>query len=329
MTLGVLLVNLGTPKAPTPKAVRRYLREFLGDKRVVALPRVLWLPLLYALVSSVRARRVAKLYQSIWLEEGSPLLVYTQRLARKLSAQGWQVAVAMRYGEPDLATGLEALRAQGAKQIFVLPLYPQYSKTTTAAVFERISQVLSTWPYLPDCYFLNDYHAEPAYIEAVAGRIDAFWREHGRPDQLLISFHGLPEKSRAQGDPYYEQCLTSACLIAEALELASANWQVVFQSRFGTAEWLKPYCAEVLQSLPKQGIRRVDVVCPGFAIDCLETLEEIAVTNRKLFLNAGGEQYRYIPALNDSDEQVAMLTELILSRLQIPQVDRKRRAKSV
>ncbi|MFN3920637.1 MAG: ferrochelatase, partial [Methylohalobius sp.] len=157
----------------------------------------------------------------------------------------------------------------------------------------------------------------------------AFWREHGRPDQLIISFHGLPEKSRAQGDPYYEQCLTSACLIAEALELASANWQVVFQSRFGAAEWLKPYCAEVLQSLPKQGIRRVDVVCPGFAIDCLETLEEIAVTNRKLFLNAGGEQYRYIPALNDSDEQVAMLTELILSRLKVAQAEKQRKARSV
>ncbi len=316
MSLGILLVNLGTPKAPTPGAVSRYLREFLGDRRVVPLPRALWLPILYAVVAPLRARRVARRYQSIWLEEGSPLLVYTQRLAQKLIAHGWQVAVGMCYGEPSLKTGLEALQAQGAKRIFVLPLYPQYSKTTSAAVFDRLSQVLSGWSYLPACYFLNDYHAEPAYIEAIAGRIDAFWRQYGRPQRLLLSFHGLPEKSRAQGDPYYDQCLVSGRLIAEALELAPSDWQVVFQSRFGPANWLKPYCVEVLKSLPREGIRTVDVACPGFAVDCLETLEEIAVANREVFIRSGGERYRYIPALNDSDGQGAMLTRLVLDTLQ-------------
>lgn len=316
MSLGILLVNLGTPQAPTPAAVRRYLREFLGDRRVVPLPRALWLPVLYAVVSTVRARRVASLYRSIWLEGGSPLLVYTQRLAQKLVAQGWQVAVGMCYGQPDLATGLKALQAQGTKRIFVLPLYPQYSKTTTAAVFDRLSRVFSGWPYPPACCFLNDYHAEPAYIEAIAGRIHAFWREYGRPQRLLLSFHGLPEKSCAQGDPYYDQCLASARLIAEALKLAPSEWQVVFQSRFGPANWLKPYCVEVLKSLPREGIRAVDVACPGFAVDCLETLEEIAIANREVFIRSGGERYRYIPALNDSDEHAAMLTSLVLDTLQ-------------
>lgn len=315
MSLGILLVNLGTPKAPTPAAVRCYLREFLADRRVVQLPRAVWLPLLYAVVSTMRARRVARSYRSIWLEKGSPLLVYTQRLAQKLIAQGWQVAVGMCYGQPDLATGLKSLQAQGVKQIFVLPLYPQYSKATTAAVFDRLNQVLSGWSYLPAYYFLNDYHAEPAYIEAIAAHIEAFWRKHGRPQRLLFSFHGLPEKSHAQGDPYYTQCLTSARLIAEVLKLAPSDWQVVFQSRFGPAEWLKPYCVEVLKSLPSEGIRQVDVVCPGFAVDCLETLEEIAVTNRQVFIQSGGERYRYIPALNDSDGHGTMLTSLVLDAL--------------
>ncbi len=317
MSLGLLLVNLGTPSDPTPAAVRRYLREFLGDRRVVPLPRALWLPVLYLVVSTVRARRVAKLYRSIWLEEGSPLLVYTQRLAQKLRAQGWKVAVGMCYGQPDLATGLKALQAQGAKRIFVLPLYPQYSQATTAAVFDQLNRVLSGWPSLPTYCLLNDYHAEPAYIQAVASRIQAFWSEHGRPQRLLLSFHGLPEKSRAQGDPYYDQCLTSACLIAEALDLNAGDWQVVFQSRFGPANWLKPDCVEVLKSLPKEGVRAVDVVCPGFAVDCLETLEEIAIGGREVFLQSGGEQYRYIPALNDSDEQAEMLASIVLNAFKL------------
>ncbi|MCX8050008.1 MAG: ferrochelatase [Methylohalobius sp.] len=317
MALGVLLVNLGTPKAPTPKEVRRYLRQFLGDKRVVSLPRVLWWPLLYTLVSTVRARRVARLYQSIWLEEGSPLLVHTRHLAQKLCARGMRAEIGMCYGEPSLESGLFALRAQGAEKIFVLPLYPQYSMTTTAAVFDRLNRILAAEAIVPSYSFLNGYYAEPAYIEAVAGQIEGFWREHGRPQRLLFSFHGLPEKSRLKGDPYYDQCLVSACLIADALGLASSDWQVVFQSRFGPAKWLGPYCAEVLQALPQEGIRQVDVVCPGFAVDCLETLEEIAVANREIFLQSGGEQYRYIPALNDSDEQVAMVTSLVANAFRL------------
>ncbi len=318
MSLGIILVNLGTPSAPTPKALRHYLREFLGDARVVPLPRVLWLPLLYTVISVIRASKTAKAYQKIWMEKGSPLAVHTLALADKLREQGWVVEVAMRYGQPDIDFALARLKEQGCRSFFILPLYPQYSQTTTASVFDKIGEVLSRWPQQPSFYFLADYHAQAAYIDAVADSIGRFWEQYGRPQRLLISFHGLPEKSRSQGDPYYEQCLTSGRLIAEKLELSQSEWQLVFQSRFGPTKWLQPYCVEVLSNLPARGITNVDVVCPGFAVDCLETLEEIAQTNRDIFLAAGGRQYRYIPALNAQPGHVKMIEKLIRNRIHTP-----------
>lgn len=316
MKAGLLIVNLGTPEAPTAKALRRYLREFLGDRRVVPLPRILWIPLLYGVISILRAPRSAKAYQKIWMNQGSPLAVHTLQLADQLRKQGWRVEAAMRYGQPAIAKGLEKLKDQGCETLFVLPLYPQYSITTTASVFDKVVELLGRWPQQPSFYFLSDYHDDPAYIAAIADQVKQFWQENGRPQRLLFSFHGLPEKSREQGDPYYDQCLNSARLIAQALNLAESDWQVVFQSRFGPARWLQPYCVDVLQALPEQGINQVDVLCPGFAVDCLETLEEIALTNREIFLAAGGKQYRYIPALNDESRQVKMLENLIQKRVQ-------------
>ena len=316
MNTGILLVNLGTPAAPTAAAVRRYLAEFLGDPRVVPLPRPLWLPLLHGVIAPLRAPRVARSYRSIWTAEGSPLAVHCRKLARSLArALDLPVAVAMRYGDPGVAEGIDALLEQGVEAVFLLPLYPQYSQATTASVFDRFVALLGERSCQPSFCFRSDYHAEPAYVEAVAARIRDFWQTHGRPQKLLMSFHGLPEKSRRQGDPYYDQCCTSAALIARALELRASEWQLVFQSRFGPARWLGPYCVEVLRQLPAQGIREVDVVCPGFAVDCLETLEEIARTNQAVFLEAGGERYRYIPALNDSPYHVEMLRALINCRI--------------
>ncbi|BCX89847.1 protoporphyrin/coproporphyrin ferrochelatase [Methylomarinovum tepidoasis] len=315
MSRAVLLVNLGTPAAPTPRAVRRYLREFLGDRRVVPLPRALWLPLLYGVIAPLRSPQVAKAYRGIWMAEGSPLAVYSRRLAESLAREaGLPVVLAMRYGESDMETAVKELLRQGVRKLTVIPLYPQYSQTTTASVFDRLTEILARLPVQPDFCFRSDYHDHPAYIEAVAGSIRDFWKRQGRPEKLLLSFHGLPEKSRRQGDPYYDQCVTSARLIAEALGLGTDDWMLVFQSRFGPARWLEPYCVEILQRLPQQGVRSVDVVCPGFAVDCLETLEEIAGTNREIFLQAGGGRYRYIPALNDSPRHLALMRTLAEER---------------
>jgi len=313
LNTGILLVNLGTPDHPTPRAVRRYLREFLGDPRVVPLPRVLWLPLLYSVVVPLRSRRVARAYRRIWMEDGSPLGVYTGRLAQALEEEtGVPVTVGMRYGRPSLRQGVDDLLRRNVDRIVVLPLYPQYSKTTTATVFDRLSAVLARLAVIPSLVFHSEYHSEPAYIDALAASIEAYWQRQGRSQKLLMSFHGLPDKSREQGDPYYHQCVATARLMATRLGLAEQQWQLVFQSRFGPAKWLKPYCVEVLQQLPGLGVEEVDMVCPGFPADYLETLEEIAVTNREVFLQAGGKRYRYIPALNDSPIHVKMLRRMLL-----------------
>ncbi len=312
MKKGVLLVNLGSPDAPAPGAVRGYLREFLSDPRVVALPRPLWLPLLYAVIAPLRAGKVARAYRSIWTDAGSPLVVHMQRLAGALEEEsGMPVVAAMRYGRPGLEAGVEALLGRGVEQVTVLPLYPQYSVTTTATVFDRLAQIMAARQRVPSLCFRDQYHAESAYIGAVAGSIDSYWQANGRPQKLLMSFHGLPEKSRDQGDPYYDQCVRSARLIAARLGLEETAWELVFQSRFGPAEWLRPYCVEVLRRLPEAGVKAVDVVCPGFSVDCLETLEEIAHANRGIFLQAGGRRYRYIPALNAEPGHVRMLKALL------------------
>lgn len=314
----VVLVNLGTPDAPTPAAVRRYLAEFLADPRVVEIPRLAWLPILHGIILQTRPRKSAHAYASIWTEQGSPLRVFSQGvtdlLRVELSARWGEDAVvelAMRYGQPSVGARLAALRAKGYERFLILPLYPQYAASSTGTVFDAVAAELGRWRALPDVGFIRDYHAHPSYIAAIAASIEHHWREHGRNGLLLMSFHGLPERSRELGDPYYDQCQTSARLIAERLGLEEGSWQVVFQSRFGPAKWLQPYCIDTLKELPGRGIRAVDVVCPGFAVDCLETLEEIAIANKEAFLAAGGERYQLIPALNASPEHARMLADVI------------------
>lgn len=307
----VLLVNLGTPAAPTPAAVRRYLAEFLTDPRVIELPRWLWWPVLHGVILPFRSRRSAHAYGQVWTDRGSPLATHTADLADALGeAMGEHVDVAwaMRYGEPSIPSVLQRLNAEGTlRRLLVVPLYPQYSATTTASVFDAVTAELRTWRWPPELRFVNDYWRETAWLDAVAGRIDAFWREHGRGDRLLFSFHGIPRRYFMAGDPYHCQCQGSARRIAERLGLDASHWQLSFQSRVGREEWLKPYTDETVRRLAREGVRRLDVVCPGFAVDCLETLEEIAMQNRDGFMAAGGESLRYIPALNAGDDHVRAL----------------------
>lgn len=314
---GVLLVNLGTPDAPTTPAVRRYLAEFLWDPRVVEQPRLLWWLLLNGVILRLRPRRSAQAYTRIWTAEGSPLMVLTRRLcaavASKLDPTGVRplaVRVAMRYGEPSIPSVLRELQGLGLRRLLVLPLYPQYSATTTASVFDAVAAELARWRFVPELRFVQDYWADPAWLDAVAQSIRP--RRGGADDpHLLFSFHGIPRRYFAAGDPYFCQCQGSAREIAARLGLAPAQWSIAFQSRVGNEPWLQPYTDETLAAMPARGIRRVQVVCPGFAVDCLETLEEIAMENRERFLHAGGESYEYLPALNDAPAHVAQLAALV------------------
>jgi len=313
--LGILLVNLGSPNSPTTGDVRRFLREFLGDPRVVNLPRPLWWLILNLFVLPFRPRKSAHAYQTIWTDKGSPLVVFTQQLTDKLikhyASDSLLIDCAMRYGKPLLREKLNAMKNQGVTEIVILPLYPQYSSTTTASIFDVVAQEFISWRHMPTLRFVSDYHQHPVFIRAIAQSIRQHWQSSGQSQLLLMSFHGLPAVLTEMGDPYFYQCQTTARLIAEQLDLEDSQWRLVFQSRFGKAEWLKPYCVDTLQELPKQGIKQIDVICPGFAMDCLETLEEIAITNKEIFIEAGGETYNYIAALNDSDAQVELFYELI------------------
>ncbi|MGR8997964.1 MAG: ferrochelatase [Gammaproteobacteria bacterium] len=316
---GVLLANLGSPSAPTTSAVRRFLKDFLWDPRVVNLPRSLWWLVLHLIVLPFRPSRSAKAYRKIWDEKGSPLIFLTRQLtekvADKLSAKGVITDYAMRYGEPSIAKQLKRFKKEGITDLIVLPLYPQYSSTTTASVYDDVVKELNKWRHLPGIQFISDYHQDKHYIVAVADSIEQIWREQGKNEMLLMSFHGLPEQLTKWGDPYFYHCQVSAALIAEKLGLNEKQWMLVFQSRFGKSEWLKPYCVDTLQNLPSQGIKTVDVVCPGFAVDCLETLEEIAMENKSIFMESGGVNYRYIPALNDSDAHVNAVISLLEHKL--------------
>ena len=311
----VLIVNLGSPASPKTADVRQFLREFLGDPRVVNLPRPLWWLILNLFVLPFRPRKSAHAYQTIWTEQGSPLAVYTRQLTAKLAAEigsdECRVDYGMRYGQPSLAAKLREFEQQGVDEIIVLPLYPQYSSTTTASIFDVVADAIKQWWHVPGLRLISDFYRHPAYIAALADSIRAYWQQHGQSQLLVMSFHGVPAMLTGKGDPYFYHCQATAELLAQALELQADQWKLVFQSRFGKAEWLKPYCVEVLAELPKQGVSSVDLVCPGFSVDCLETLEEIAIANQEVFLEAGGEQYRYIPALNDSDAHVAVMRELI------------------
>ncbi|MDQ8038830.1 MAG: ferrochelatase [Rickettsiella sp.] len=311
----VLLINLGTPSEATPYAVRKYLAEFLSDPRVVELPAWLWKPILYTIVLPTRSKRLAKLYQSIWLDEGSPLAVYSKKLAERVQTQlgdFYKVVLAMRYGRPSIKDVLTDLLARNAiDSLIVLPLYPQYSAATTASCFDVVSNIVKKQRFIPFLTFNSSYFDQDFYIKALAEKIRGYWEREGTKDYLLFSFHGLPKYCSKLGDPYEQQCYKTVNLLASELDLSPDQYQLVFQSRFGKAEWLQPYCDVVLQELPSQGIKRVAVICPGFAVDCLETLEEISKRYRELFLKLGGESFNYIPALNASSEHSSLLVSLI------------------
>ncbi|HFT4650590.1 TPA: ferrochelatase [Klebsiella pneumoniae] len=309
---GILLANLGTPDAPTPGAVKRYLRQFLSDKRVVDTSRLLWWPLLRGVILPIRSPRVAKLYQSVWMEEGSPLMVYSRRQQQALAARlpDTPVALGMSYGSPSLASAVDDLLAQGVEHIVVLPLYPQYSCSTVAAVWDELVRILAKKRAIPGISFIRDYAEHPDYIHALAASVRASFAVHGEPDLLLLSYHGIPQRYANQGDDYPQRCRDTTRELVSALGLPPERVMMTFQSRFGREPWLTPYTDETLKMLGEKGTKHIQVLCPGFAADCLETLEEIAVQNREIFLEAGGKQYEYIPALNADAAHIEMMVNL-------------------
>lgn len=319
---GVLITNLGTPDAPTPAALRRYLGQFLRDPRVVEMSRPLWWLILHGVILRLRPRRSAASYRKVFDEQGSPLLVHTRNqaraLAEKLSERGHEklcVEFAMRYGNPSIKEALQRMFDQGVRRLLLLPLYPQYSATTTASTFDALSMDFQHRRWLPDLRMVSHYHDHPAYIEALASRIRSHWEQHPRAERLLFSYHGIPLRYLHNGDPYHCECFKTSRLLGEALGLEEREYMTVFQSRFGREEWLRPYTDETLKSLPGHGVRSVQVVCPGFPADCLETLEEIGEENRDYFLEAGGERFEYISALNDRPEHIEALAKLVEDNL--------------
>ncbi len=316
--LGVLIANLGTPEAPTPEAVRRYLAEFLSDPRVVEFPRIPWWLILHGIILRFRPKQVARSYASIWTPDGSPLLVTSRAqetaLQRELERRlrlPVKVALGMRYGQPSIESAMTELRKAGCHRLLVLPLYPQYSSTTTASVFDEVMRVLSTWRWIPETRLIQHYHDHPDYIEALTDSVRHFWTKEGRPDRLLFSFHGIPKRYQRNGDPYFCECHKTARLVAERLQLEPERWQVAFQSRFGREEWLRPYVDETLAEWGRQGVASVHVIAPGFSADCLETLEELNIQNRELFLKSGGQRFAYIPALNAHPAHIEALASLV------------------
>ncbi|HEB58824.1 MAG TPA: ferrochelatase [Gammaproteobacteria bacterium] len=315
---GILITNLGTPDSPTAPALRRYLTEFLSDRRVVEMPRWLWWPILHGVILRLRPARAARAYRRVWTDDGSPLLSISRRqeaaLQQLLARHGEQpvkVVLGMRYGNPSIAAALEELRQANVTRLLVLPLYPQYSGTTTGSTFDAVTEELRHWRRVPVLRLLADYHDFDPWLEALANSIRRHWSEHGESERLMFSFHGLPQRYHRHGDPYAEQCQVSAQRVAEKLGLSAERWALCFQSRFGREEWLKPYTDATLRQWASEGVRRVDLICPGFAADCLETLEEINMENREVFLAHGGEQFHYIPALNAHPSHMEALAALV------------------
>lgn len=315
---GVLLVNLGTPDAPTAPALRRYLAEFLSDPRVIEIPRFVWKLILHGIILRTRPKKSAALYQSIWTEDGSPLLAISRRQQKAVQealGSNIKVSLGMRYGNPSIAQGLNELKEQGIRRILVLPLYPQYAAPTSGSVFDAVAKELMSWRWVPELHFVNNYSEHPLYIEAIARSLEEHIAAKGMPQKILFSYHGMPKRNLEQGDPYYCFCLKTTRLTAEKLKLSEDQYLSCFQSRFGYAEWLKPYTDKTLKDLPKQGIKRLAILAPAFSADCLETLEELAEQNRALFLRSGGESYDYIPALNDRPDHIRALVAIIREQL--------------
>ncbi len=320
---GILLVNLGTPEAPTPTAVRRYLGEFLSDPRVVEIPKLIWWLILNGIILRFRPKKVAHAYASIWMDDGSPLMVYSRAITRALDERcqaefGGPVLVelAMRYGKPAMCDVLRHMREQNVERLLVVPLYPQYSATTTATVFDALAAELQYWRRLPELRVCMHYHDQPQYIKALASSIRDSFTKHGKPDKLVFSFHGLPQRCLHAGDPYYCHCQKTARLVAEAMQLDADDWLVSFQSRFGREQWLQPYTNVTMEKLAQSGTRHVQIISPGFAADCLETLEELAIQNKEFFLTAGGEKFHYIPALNADPAHIDALFDLVKCQTQ-------------
>ncbi len=316
--LAVLLVNLGTPDAPTAAALRPWLAEFLGDERVIDIrPRWWWWLILHGVILRIRPPRSARAYRAIWQKEGSPLRVFSERLARAIGvllADGGvapRVELAMRYGRPSVVDTIARLRTEGVRKLLVLPLYPQYSATSTGSVIDAAADAVKSLRWPPEIRFINDYHLHPAWLDALAASVQAHWREHGRGDRLLLSFHGIPQRYVRLGDPYLGHCQATAVALRQRLRLSESEAPVSFQSRVGREAWLAPYTDQTVRRLAADGVRTLDVICPGFAVDCLETLEEIALQNDGFFREAGGKRLRYIPALNDSPAHAQALASLI------------------
>lgn len=315
---GLLLTNLGTPNAPTAEALRPYLKQFLSDPRVIELPKWKWWPILNGIILRVRPAKSAALYRSIWTEQGSPLmkigLDQTRKMTNLLASEGHShvtVKLAMRYGQPSIGEALRAFQDEGINRLVILPLYPQYSGATGASTFDAVASELGQWRWTPELHFINSYHDNPLYIQALANSVRHHVAQHGQPDKLMMSFHGMPQRYFDQGDPYYCFCQKTSRLLAEQLGLDKDQYLTCFQSRFGREAWLQPYTDETLTRLPSEGVKHVAVICPGFSADCLETIEEIAEENQEVFKEAGGETYHYIPALNDRDEHMRALYSVV------------------
>lgn len=325
MTTAILLVNLGTPDAPTPAALRRYLGEFLWDPRVVEIPRAVWWFVLNGIILNTRPKKSAAKYAAIWLPEGSPLKVHTERQAKLLKGllglrrhTGIAVDYAMRYGQPAVATKLDELTAAGATRILVVPLYPQFAAATTASTLDAVAAWMRARRDLPELAYVRDFHRHPGYLDALAASVREHWQEHGQPDEnarLVLSFHGLPQRCVELGDPYADECRQTGRLLEERLGLPAGRMLVTFQSRFGPAKWLQPYTQPTLEDLGRQGVERIDILCPGFTADCLETLEEIALECKTAFLGAGGKAFHYLPCLNERPDWIAALADICLARL--------------
>jgi ferrochelatase len=320
--VGILLVNLGTPEAPTAQAVRPYLKQFLSDPRVVEIPRALWWPILNLIILNTRPRKSASKYAKIWTAEGSPLRVHTERQARLLrgylgerTKSPLEVEWAMRYGRPSVEQKLLALRERDCDRVLVVPLYPQYAASVTASTYDAVGAALSRMRNVPGLRLVKHFHDHPGYIQALAQSVREYWMANGRGERLVLSFHGVPRFTLDQGDPYHCECQKTARLLAEALALTPDQQMVAFQSRFGRTQWLKPYTIDVMTELGSHKIGRVDVMCPGFVSDCLETLEEIAIENKLAFLRAGGGEFHYIPCLNERDSWIRALTDIVLDDL--------------
>ena len=311
---GVLLVNLGTPERPVCPGLRKYLGEFLMDPRVIEIPKLLRMILVKGIIVNARSHKSAATYREIWTENGSPLLINSLNLGSKTQEKlgdDFEVEVAMRYGKPSVAEKVAALHEKGVRKLVVIPLYPQYSGSTNGSTFDALGAALSKQRWIPKLNFVNDYYQYSSYIKAIGDSITKHWQEHGRKQKLIMSFHGVPQKYITRGDPYQSQCKETAHAVAQYLNLAEDDWMLVFQSRFGAEEWLQPYCDQTLKSLPGKGITSVDMICPGFSADCLETLEEIEGENKEYFIEAGGKEYSYISCLNDSDSHAALMAEIV------------------